>query len=209
MYKRTKNVKSYFIHCITSLNRDSDIREAATKMSHTQLLVKLSEGDLIAREAKYHKKSVTKFSNQYRGSVNTKNTNIKVVQEKHERIARAKVLMYIERSFQYRENEEVAPFVKLSTVRKYYYHCLGPLNVKSVTANVSRLKESILHLNQNLEATTFKNEVYISYKDYLAAALHYSREHSIESEAAHLSRAANILRSDMLKQKQNFNGYFT
>ena len=49
-------LKSHFIHCITSLNRDSNIREAATDMSDTQLLVKLSEGDLIAREAKYHKK---------------------------------------------------------------------------------------------------------------------------------------------------------
>ena len=66
-----------------------------------------------------------------------------------------------------------------------------------------------MHLNQNLEATTFKNEVYISYKDDLAVALHYSREHSIDSEAAHLSRAANILRSDMIKQKQNFNSFIT
>lgn len=105
------------------------------------------------------KKCMTKFSNQHKASVNNKNTNIKVVQEKHESIALARVLMYIERSFQYRENEEVAPFVKLSTVRKYYCHCLGHLNAKSVTANASRLKESILHLNQNLEATTFKNEV--------------------------------------------------
>ena len=143
---------------------------------------------------------MTKFSNQHKASVNNKNTNIKVVQEKHESIALARVLMYMERSFQYRENKEVAPFVMLSTVRKYHCHCLGHLNAKSVTANASRLKESILHLNQNLEATTFKNEVYISYKDDLAAALHYSREHSIESEAAHL----NILRSDMLKQKTEF-----
>ena len=61
---------------------------------------------------------MTKFSNQHKASVNNKNTNIKVVQEKHESIALARVLMYIERSFQYRENEEVAPFVKFSTVRK-------------------------------------------------------------------------------------------
>ena len=33
--------------------------------------------------------------------MNTKNTNIKVVQKKHESITLAKVLMYIEESFQY------------------------------------------------------------------------------------------------------------
>ena len=100
-------------------------------------------------------------------------------------------LIYKEESLQYNKNEEVAPFVKLSTIRKYYCcHCLGQLNAEFVTANATRLKESILHLNQNLGATTFKNEVYISNKDDLAVALHYSREHSIKSEAAHLSRAA-------------------
>ena len=109
--------------------------------------------------------------------------------------------MCIEESLQYSKNEEVAPFTKFSTVRKYYYHYLGQLNAEFVTANATQLKESILHLNQNLETTTFKNEVYISYKDDLAAALHYSREHSIESEAA-----ANILRSDLLEQKHSFSG---
>ena len=109
--------------------------------------------------------------------------------------------MCIEESLQYSKNEEVAPFANFSTVRKYYCHYLGQFNAEFVTPNATQLKESILHLNQNLETTTFKNEVYIFYKDDLAAALHYSREHSIESEAA-----ANILRSDLLEQKHSFSG---
>ena len=56
------------------------------EMGDTQLLAKLSEGDLIAQEAKYHKKCMTKFSNQYRAFVNTRNTNMKVVQKKYETI---------------------------------------------------------------------------------------------------------------------------
>ena len=35
--ERTKNVKSHFLHHITSLNRDSNIRKAATEMGDTQL----------------------------------------------------------------------------------------------------------------------------------------------------------------------------
>ena len=96
MYKRTKDVKSQFLHHITSLNQDSNIRKAATELGETQLLAKLSEGDLIAQEAKCHKKYMTKFSNQYRAFVNTENTNIKVVQKKYESIILAKVLMYLE-----------------------------------------------------------------------------------------------------------------
>ena len=63
MYERTKDVKSHFLHRITSLNRNLNIRKAATEMGDIQLLAKLSKGDLIAREVKYHKKCMTKFSN--------------------------------------------------------------------------------------------------------------------------------------------------
>ena len=98
MLKRTKYVKSHFLHRIRYLNQDSTIRKTATEMGDTQLLAKLSEEDLTAREAKYDKKCMTKFSNQYRAFVNTKNANVKVVQKKHESIAFAKVLMRIEES---------------------------------------------------------------------------------------------------------------
>ena len=63
---------------------------------------------------------------------------------------------FIEDQLQNTENGEVAPFVKLSTIRKYYCHCLTQLNVEYVTANTTRLKESILNLNSDLEATSLK-----------------------------------------------------
>ena len=66
--------------------------------------------------------------------------------EKCESIAPAEVLTFIEDQLQNTENGEVAPFVKLSTIRKYYCHCLTELNVECVTANATRLKESILNL---------------------------------------------------------------
>ena len=47
---------------------------------------------------------MTKFSDQYRAFVNTKNANIKVVQKKHVSIALTKVLMFIEESLQYSKN---------------------------------------------------------------------------------------------------------
>ena len=50
--KNKKCYNSRFIHRITSLNRDSNIRKTTTEMGGTQLLAKLLEGDLIAREAK-------------------------------------------------------------------------------------------------------------------------------------------------------------
>ena len=132
----------------------------------------------------------------------------KLTKKNHESIALAEVMVFIEEQLQMPEDEEVAPFVKLSTVRKFYSHCLEHLNAEFCTVNSTRLKETILNLNSNLEASNLKKEVYISYKDDLAAALRFSCENSFESDATHLSRAANILRKFIASVKQTFTGYF-
>ena len=64
--KLTKEIKSKQLHQVTSFNRDSNIREAATALDDTKLPAKLAERDLIAREACYHKKCMTDFTNRYR-----------------------------------------------------------------------------------------------------------------------------------------------
>ena len=151
---------------------------------------------------------MNKFTNRYRTFKNINASNAKINQKKHESIALAEVMVFIEEQLQMTEDEEVAPFVKLSTVRKFYSLCLEHLNAEFCTVNSTRLKESILNLSSNLEASNLKKEVYISYKDDLAAALHFSRENSFESDATHLSRAANILRNDITSVKQTFTGYF-
>ena len=92
------------------------------------------------------------------------------MQVKVESLALAEVMMYTEDRLQSCE-DEVAPFVKLSEVRKFYCHCLEQLGAVFVTVNATRLKEYILKLNSNLEANFHKKEIYISYKDDLAAAL--------------------------------------
>ena len=76
----------------------------------------------------------------------------------------------------------------------------------NTTVNSTRLKETLLILNKNLEATSGKKEVYISFTNDLAGALEYTREHSTDRNAAHLSKAANIIRKDMLEITQDFNG---
>ena len=44
---------------------------------------------------------------------------------------------------------------------------------------------------------------------HLAGALEYIREHSTDKNAAHLSKAANIIRKRMLKMTQDVNGLFS
>ena len=93
-------------------------------------------------------------------------------------------MMYIEDRLQPCE-DEVAPFVKFSEVRKFYCHCLEQLDAVFMTVNSTRQNKDILKLTSNLEANFHKKEIYISYKDDLAAALEYSRDNSAVSDAVH------------------------
>ena len=86
--------------------------------------------------------------------------------------------------------------IKLSTAQKYYQSCLIALNAEFTIVNSTQLKERILSLNKNLEATSGRKEAYISFKDDLAGALEYTREHSTDKNAAHLSKASILIRTE-------------
>ena len=123
--KLTKEMKSKQLDRVTSFNRDSNIREAAIAFGDTKLLTKLAEGDLITREACYHKKCMTGFTNRYKSYTKPVDED-KQMQVNVESLALAEVINYIEDRLQSCE-DEVAPFVKLLEVRKFYCHCLEQL----------------------------------------------------------------------------------
>ena len=122
------------------------------------------------------------FSFRYRGFANKKSKGNRKFQQKYENIAQAEKMSYIEETLQ--ENyAEVAPFIKLSSVKQYYQSCLMDLNTENTIVSSTRLKVKILNLNKSLQATSGK-KVLISYKDDLAEALQYTREHSLDANAA-------------------------
>ena len=122
------------------------------------------------------------FSFRYRGFVNKKSKGNRKFQQKYENIAQAEKMSYIEETLQ--ENyAEVAPFIKLSSVKQYYQSCLMDLNTENTIVSSTRLKVKILNLNKSLQATSGK-KVLISYKDDLAEALQCTREHSLDANAA-------------------------
>lgn len=122
------------------------------------------------------------FSFRYRGFVNKKSKGNRKFQQKYENIAQAEKMSYIEETLQ--ENyAELAPFIKLSRVKQYYQSCLMDLNAENTIVSSTRLKVKILNLNKSLQATSGK-KVLISYKDDLAEALQYTREHSLDANAA-------------------------
>lgn len=122
------------------------------------------------------------FSFRYRGFVNKKSKGNRKFQQKYENIAQAEKMSYIEETLQ-ESYAELAPFIKLSSIKQYYQSCLMDLNAENTIVSSTRLKVKILNLNKSLQATSGK-KVLISYKDDLAEALQYTREHSLDANAA-------------------------
>ena len=97
------------------MNRDRSMRERAIKIGDTKLLAKLSEGDMVAREACYHLRCMTKFTNTYRSFVKKNVDPDQQKQKKYESIALAEVMNFVEEGLQVNSGE-ASPFLKLSEI---------------------------------------------------------------------------------------------
>ena len=105
---------------------------------------------MIAREACYHERSMTKFKNKFCKFSNDQENHYKNVQKSLDPIAVAEYMSFIEDSLQ--SSDEVAPFIKLPVIQKSYCQCLENLKASLVSVNATRLNENLLNLNPNLEA---------------------------------------------------------
>ena len=68
--KHVDRADASLLHKVGTFTFDKNIRECATHLGDTKILAKLSEGDMIACEACYHLKCLSKFTNGYRSDVN-------------------------------------------------------------------------------------------------------------------------------------------
>ena len=61
-----KGVQEGVLHEVQMFQQDTNIRNMATELSDTEILSRISCGDMIASEAKYHLSCLTKHRNRYR-----------------------------------------------------------------------------------------------------------------------------------------------
>ena len=86
----------------------------------------------------------------------------------------------------------MAPYLKLSEIKHYYCQVMESLNAEFLSVNAACFKERLLQKNANLEATPHNNEVFISFKDDLAAALKYAEENDARSNLNHILQTSRV-----------------
>lgn len=181
---------------------DIRVRQCALKLEDKPLLAKLSAGDLIAQEAKYHAKCLTSLYNK---AWDTKAQESDKDNVNHG-IAFAGLVSYIE---EVRMDSLVAPVFKLTDLVNLYSTRLEQLGTH-VTGRIhsTKLKNRILSYFPDMDAHKQGRDVVLVCNEDVGAALRKACEHDADNDAVHLARAAKIVRRDILKVKQDFSGSF-
>ncbi|XP_014664507.1 PREDICTED: uncharacterized protein LOC106806883 [Priapulus caudatus] len=181
---------------------DIRVRQCALKLQDKPLLAKLSAGDLIAQEAKYHAQCLASLYNKTR---ETKSQESNVDDVNHG-IAFAGLVTYIE---EVRMDNLVAPVFKLTDLVNLYSTRLAQLGTH-VTGRVhsTQLKNRILSYFPDMDAHKQGRDVILVCNGDIGAALGKACGRDADNEAVLLASAANIVRRDMFKMKQDFRGSF-
>ena len=156
----------------------------------------------MAQDAQYHPQCLVSLYIRARETKCTEESDVDAV---NYGIALAELVSYIEDT---RMDELVSPVFKLTDLVKLYSTRLEQLGTKVLgRIHSTKLKNRILGYFPDMEAHKSRDTVIISNAD-VGSALRKACEHDADNVAAHLARAASIVRRDMFKIMNQFTGSF-
>ena len=193
------------MHRASTFDLDNKVKTAAMKTKNWTLLGKLASGDMHAMDVDYH---LTCLSSLYNSARFSSESSFKDEKENvnQEAIAFAELTMYIEENL----CEGTTVFL-LSDLVKLYTTRLEQLSGMKVQGriNSTRLKEKLLLEMPDMCAHTDGREVRITFKEYVGEALRQIHENTnVDDTAKILTRAASLIRKEVLTIKNSFDGSF-
>ena len=189
-----KSAGSDGLHEASTFQVDKRVRESATIVEDTLLLGKLSMGDMVALEAKYHTKCLLALYNRARKFKAETSQN----EPQSSAIAFAELAMYIEET---RLEANTAPVFKLADLVQLYASRLEQLGVVSdVRVNSTRLKQSLLAQFPDMRAHNQGRDIWLLFDEDVSAALGKACERDNDSDAVVLAHAAQIVRQHMFEE---------
>ena len=192
-------------HQAVTLELDQRVRQAAEFLEDTTLLAKLSAGDMVAIEAKYHNRCLVSLYNRVR-AVQKSDKQCKSKADVFSAVVLAELVTYIEESAR---EEEIAPIFKLADLNKLYTSRMEELGVEmDQRVHTTRLKERILAHFPDLQEHKKGRDVFLVFKDDIGSALAKACEYDLDKNTVNLARAAQTVRKDMFKAYPSFNGSF-
>jgi hypothetical protein len=189
------------LHCASTLEVDRRVRDCARLLNDSSLIAKLSTGDLIAIEAKYHANCLVSLYNKTRPIRKESSKSSDELPVDVEELAFAELIAYIEDIL-----EVETAVLTLSELVRFYQYKLKELEVDCGKVNSTRLKERVLKAFPDLTAHAEGRETNLVSRHVIGGIL--TEVKNKDSDACCLARAAHIVRKDILNVKNSFNGTF-
>jgi len=185
------------------LNRK--LNECAKTLNDGRLLAKLSAGDAIAQELKYHTTCLTGLYNKERGQMRALERQKRsqgILEQDAYPVAFSELVTYMVET---KSNSEGPVVFRLAEIVILYTRRLEQLGIEAPQVNCTRLKEDLLAEVPELEAHRSGRDVLLAFKEDVGLALIQASDYS---EANIVAKAAGILRRHMLDHKSTFDGTF-
>lgn len=190
------------LHDVCTFSLDARVRQCAHELADRELIAKLSEGDLIAIEAKYHLNCLNQLYNRTR-SVNRQVNNESDDSSMLRGIALAELIAHIEEAH-VTDGTHVFKLAELTDL----YHC----RVKEMglivpqRENSTRLKQRLLAQLPHLHSYRKGKDVYLAYNDEIASVLGDKYKTDVDEQSVLIVKLAKLLRCDILNNTTTFTG---
>ena len=182
---------------------DTRVRRCTFALQDQKILAKLSAGDFVALEACYHSPCLAAF---YKRAETASKDDSDDSNFQLQGTAFAELITYIEEA---RASNDAITVFKLADLASMYTSRMEHLGADTATrVHTTRLKERILSHVREIEAYKQGRDVFFGFKEDLALALNKVSREDCDDEVIHLTKAASIIRRDMLQLKSMFNGFF-
>ena len=190
--------KSDTLHEASSFQMDARVRECAQTLQDKFFWAKLSAGDLVAQEAKYH--AVCLALLYQKGKL--KSSCYSHEDDTSQSVALAELIEYIE---DYKLKSNTAPIFN-----RLYATRLEQMGVSpSGTLHSTYLKERLLRRIPGLKAYTEDRDVLLAYDKDIGIGLKKAEMDNCDNEASHIIQVAKMVRSDMFQLRNTFEGSFS
>ena len=169
-----------------------------------ELLAKLSAGDLVALEDKYHTPCLASLYKKAQRVKRKAKEMGQVLDDRRVSCLWSWFPLLKSRAW------SVLPFFRLAELVGKYTSCLKQLGENTAARiHTARLKDRILSQISALEEHKQGHDVFfLAFKNDLANAQQKARKEDGAEEAMHLAKAASIMRKEMFTQKKRFDGSF-
>ena len=182
------------------------LNECGQTLGDRRLLAKLSAGDVVAQELKYHPGCLVALYNRERAHLNSQETQQNAEgldKQKIYPIVFSELVTYVNEMRNASEEGSAPVIFKLADLVSLYSQQLEQLGVESPDVNRTRLKEQLLLRIPELEAHRKGRDVLFAFWKDVGAILA-----SKYSEAIHIAKATEFIWKEMLQQTTTFANAF-